>query len=420
MQTSLLSLIRNLKLNHISRREKLLLGIFTIWLVIFYINETIVPYGTASKCKWPSLTTEKSSTSEKQSNILLIADPQLIDNHTYPGRNELLLKLSQHTVDQYLKRNYQALQYQLQPSHIVFLGDLLDNGRASTDEYFNREVARFKSIFPFGNNVFTNLPGNHDIGFGDLIRVAVRDRFSRTFGEPNTLLNINGVDIIMLDTTSLSSTKDVIRTSAQNFVLQLPQKTSPRVLFSHVPLFRDINLSCGPHRESSHFNVLGHGYQYQNSLVPDISKQLLDTIEPDLIFSGDDHDYCDIEHEGGVREITVKSMSMAMGIKYPAVQLLSFISNGEKMQYKTEICYLQTPYINVVVYIILAIISIAIILVQNMRSKLNMRKGQYSILPLNNYQGNTVYKRRLIVDCFKECLVAGIGVLCIYRFLIVK
>ena len=46
-------------------------------------------------------------------------------------------------------------------------------------------------------------------------------------------------------------------------------------------------------------------------------------------FSGDDHDYCEVLHRGytsrsgGVREITVKSISWAMGVRKPGVLLVS-------------------------------------------------------------------------------------------------
>jgi hypothetical protein len=46
-------------------------------------------------------------------------------------------------------------------------------------------------------------------------------------------------------------------------------------------------------------------------------------------FSGDDHDYCEVLHKaytsagGGIREITVKSTSWAMGVRLPSVQLVS-------------------------------------------------------------------------------------------------
>lgn len=191
----------------------MLLYLLISWVIAFLINEKYVPYRTIRKCKWPKLNQDDNAT-QQQTNILLIADPQLIDNHTYPGRNPYLLSLSQHTVDQHLKRNYEQLT-KLNPNSTIFLGDLLDNGRASTDEYFAQEVTRFRSIYPKSPQMYTNLPGNHDIGFGDLIRTDIRDRFGETFGNPNLQTSINGVEFILVDTTSLSSTKDQINQAAR-------------------------------------------------------------------------------------------------------------------------------------------------------------------------------------------------------------
>lgn len=71
------------------------------------------------------------------------------------------------------------------------------------------------------------------------------------------------------------------------------------------------------------------GYQYQNVLTPLISQDIIKHLrqeEVTQIYSGDDHDYCEIEHSeftGRPKEITVKSMSWAMGIRTPGVQLVS-------------------------------------------------------------------------------------------------
>ena len=94
----------------------------------------------------------------------------------------------------------------------------------------------------------------------------------------------------------------------------------------------------GPLRESKTFDVNGYGYQYKNSVEESLSRDILNQIQPDITFTGDDHDYCDIQHENGYREITVKSISMAMGKKYPAVQLLS-IKNEDNFKMETEICF---------------------------------------------------------------------------------
>lgn len=345
-----------------------------IWVITFYLQERYLTYSKILHCHWPKLK------DPDQTNILLIADPQLIDNHTYPGRNDLLLKLSQHTVDTYIKKNYDALLDTLTPNYIMFLGDLLDNGRDSSDSYFNGEFGRFNRIFKPNDRMYLNVPGNHDIGFGNGVNIPYRERFESSFGASNTIVDIKGVEFVSLDTPSIASTEEKINKPARDFLASMSAKSKPRVLLTHIPLYRDPSLSCGPLRETAYFDVNGYGYQYKNSVEESLSNEILNKIQPDITFTGDDHDYCDIQHEGGYREITVKSMSMAMGKKYPAVQLLSF-TNNQEFQYETDICFLQTPYINVANYIILAVVSSILIFWWNLKTK-STRFTYTSILPL--------------------------------------
>ncbi|KAK6462057.1 protein that affects bud emergence, intrachromosomal recombination, and nuclear division [Scheffersomyces coipomensis] len=433
--------------------------IIIAWIITFILHERILTYYTVQKCSWPDLhlskpdennvllqTVNADSIHPKATKVLLVADPQLIDNHTYPGRNPLLLKLSQHTVDIYLKKNYNYLIDQLQPDYIFFLGDYLDNGRSSTDEYFQQELTRFNKIFhnkkfqkkyKKGINYFLNVPGNHDIGFGEGVKVDSRLRFESQFSEAdsNMIHTIENVDFITFDALSYSSgTQDINSVSYKfmedNFGPTIV-KTNPRVLLTHVPLYRDPSVSCGPLRENPDFNVYGQGYQYKSTIDKGLSEHLLFRMRPDLIFAGDDHDYCDMVHEnfGGTREITVKSISMAMGIKYPAVQLLSFTNQDTNtnrrdlkddfevqedeivkpatsesaqeegqgqvpvedqeqdqkitFQYETRLCYLQTPYVNVVSYVILAVISGLLVLIWNIKHAGSSRFHYSSLLPLN-------------------------------------
>ena len=354
-----------------------------IWICVFYFQERLVPYLTIKKCGWPILEDEPFST-----KVLLVADPQLIDNHTYPSRNQMLLGLSKHTVDTYLKKNYQTIIRQLQPGYVVFLGDYLDNGRSSSDKYYERELRRFKRIFyskfsktyKYNEKFLVNTPGNHDIGFGDGVKLDSRQRFSTSFAPPNKIHTIEGVEFISLDTLSLSSTKPEINSESQAFLELFEKSSNPRILLSHVPLYRDKSLSCGPLREGV-FNGDALGYQYKSTISSDITSRILEKIKPNLIFTGDDHDYCDIIHrETNSREIMVKSISMAMGIKYPAVQLLTF-SNSNKFSYSTGMCYLPTPYINVIYYVLLSVFTGFVILIWNTKQK-SARYNYSSILPM--------------------------------------
>lgn len=342
-----------------------------------------MPRGAARQCKWPSLM--------DQTNVLLVADPQLIDNHTYPGRNEILLKLSKHTVDVYLEQNYKAMVNRLQPDYIMFLGDYLDNGRLLQDAYYEREFLRFERIFNRwpkyvrGKNWFTDVPGNHDVGFGDGVKLSLQTRYMDHFGSPNKLRKLNGVEFVLLDTPSYLSTNNEVNAESRLFVSLLPKPTVPRVLLSHVPFHRDVKENpCGPLRENANFYQHA-GYQYQLALDPQITSDLLARIQPTLIFSGDDHDYCDVVHPGGAREITVKSISMAMGIKYPAVQLLSFSTEGSKFQYATHLCYLPVPYVDVFAYVVMAVVSGVILLVWN----INQRSSRYNYTVLPTWEENT-------------------------------
>lgn len=115
----------------------------------------------------------------------------------------------------------------------------------------------------------------------------------------------------------------------------------PAILLTHVPLYRRPGTPCGPLREryppssdeeleedDRNAITIGSGYQYQNALTPTISKDLVTKVGANLahVYSGDDHDYCEIAHRefsGSPKEITVKSLSWAMGVRRPGFVLTS-------------------------------------------------------------------------------------------------
>jgi ethanolamine phosphate phosphodiesterase len=119
----------------------------------------------------------------------------------------------------------------------------------------------------------------------------------------------------------------------------------PTILLTHVPLYREPGTPCGPLREhwpptpplhgqtaavipdERNAISISKGYQYQNVLGERDSVHLISKIGDIVsVFSGDDHDYCEIVHGAdkmNVREITVKSMSWAMGVRRPGFLMLS-------------------------------------------------------------------------------------------------
>lgn len=115
-----------------------------------------------------------------------------------------------------------------------------------------------------------------------------------------------------------------------------PKPQLPVILLSHVPLYRDADTDCGSLREKGRAISISAGYQYQNVLTHELSDLVVQNVAAvgDIVhvFSGDDHDYCDVHHRynmmksltvKNVREITVKSFSWAMGVRRPGFQLVS-------------------------------------------------------------------------------------------------
>ena len=364
----------------------------------------------------------------------------MVDPHTYPGRPWPLSTLTVRYTDLYIRKSFQQILKTLSPQSVFFLGDLFDGGRewstssGSSEErespdkrwtrydtsFWLKEYGRFSRIFfdpwlraneqdrqaQLDRKLIAGLPGNHDLGLGNGIRVSVRQRFQAYFGDGNRIDIVGNHSFVSLDTVSLSAkgqpeasggqranegshdqqiwgpvthflhaakTEKVraverelrIRSGkSENELLEhislelddsrvytasfQDQKSTdmPSVVLTHVPFYRAEGTPCGPLRErypqskapngeflekddrnSIHVQA---GLQYQNVLTPEVSNEIVDLLgDVTNIFSGDDHDYCDVIHHGytsrngGIREVTVKSISWAMGVRHPGFLLLS-------------------------------------------------------------------------------------------------
>lgn len=150
----------------------------------------------------------------------------------------------------------------------------------------------------------------------------------------------------------------------------------PSFLLTHVPLYRPPGTPCGPMRErwpptkppkgqtgpvipdDRNAISVSRGYQYQNVLSEEDSVKLVKSIGNVVhAFSGDDHDYCELTHDarqGNVPEITVKSMSMAMGVSIPGFLMVSLhnpidadgksLAADGKPTFQTHLCLLPKSY----------------------------------------------------------------------------
>ncbi|KAL0935175.1 manganese ion homeostasis [Colletotrichum truncatum] len=466
-----------------------------MWMLILLWGERWVFSSRVADCRWSNWEDWPSGTNPHR--LVLVADPQIIDPHSYPGRPWPLSDLTILITDNYLRRGFTQLQSQLRPDSLFFLGDLFDGGRewktgksdwkdpdwASArrpknerpyvqkwNEYYGEkfwldEYERFGDIFfndwaklggtkagnwQRGRKLVASLPGNHDLGFGDQVKVSVRERFASFFGDVNRVDVIGNHSIVSVDSLSLSASsskqagqtdlrpihtptdiflKDVKFTKrkavekelrfwrgdveglAYNHLVEELDTANmdnvptiapgeegpdfPTILLTHVPLYRDPGTPCGPYREHwppakppkgqkgpvipDHRNAISvsGGYQYQNVLSEEDSVKLVKDIGNIVhVFSGDDHDYCELVHspqKENVREITVKSISMAMGVPTPGFLMVSLYNpvdaNGKPLPgapektLQTHLCLLPNQlatYAKYVGFIFVSLVAISI------------------------------------------------------------
>lgn len=249
----------------------------------------------------------------------------------------------------------------------------------------------FKSIFRMPESVPMHfVPGNHDLPLGPnrLFSPYARERYAKHFSPPNSVLPVANHSLILLDAVGLVE-EDYRRYAAETqfgewdgvaggvieFVKGLGDDPppGPKILISHIPLARPEKSTCGPLREGGRI-LKGAGPGYQNLLGSETSRFLLDVIRPSVVFSGDDHDYCEHRHpqQGGVREITLKSFSSSAGIRRPGLQLLSLVSPDQAptpLTHADQPCFLPDQLgVYTRVYLPVAILTFLFLFGTNIRA----------------------------------------------------
>ncbi|KAK2880015.1 hypothetical protein FQN49_000650 [Arthroderma sp. PD_2] len=469
-------------------------ALILLWGLTLWWGERTVFKESLRACDWNKW--EHWPASATPHHVAFIADPQLIDAHTYPGRPWPLSSLTEFYTDLYLYRTHSLLQKYLRPDSTFFLGDLFDGGRewgmegySSPDprfkgygnDYWMKDYRRFSKIFldtrnlggdgssssHGGRRIVAGLPGNHDFGFGNGIQMPVVNRFRSIFGESNQVNVIGNHTIVSIDSVSFSAMdqehpetggsntgnqemKEIWR-ETEEFLNNLktlkqdalkkelsalageqrgsappePEVQLPTILLTHVPLFREPHTPCGPLREhwppsstdplpekdERNAIQISKGYQYQNVLTQVISNEIMSKAGPVMqVYSGDDHDYCEITHRefsGAPREITVKSMSLAMSVRRPAVQLATLWNPvdtktgspldqpGSSQTLQNQMCLLPDQISIFIRYGYIFVLTVVILLVRAFILAFHQKAGPSpatdSILPLVHQRSTDDY-----------------------------
>ncbi|CAG8506492.1 14456_t:CDS:2 [Ambispora leptoticha] len=340
--------LRALRLNNIKKKYNRLIikrNSLTIVKLICIIaplyGEVLIFYMAMWNCAWP-VNENWDITLGTPYHIALIADPQIIDEYSY-GRHGILQWFSEFFPDFYMQKNWKILRRQLRPDAIFMLGDLMDGGREWDDNKWSKESDRYRQLFAQNDLVNTPiyyLAGNHDIGFGNKIVPMAYTRFRKLYGKTNYIVSLGNHTIVTVDTVTLSGDDEVLKTEATNLIKSLSKEESklPRILMTHVPLYRPPQTDCGPLRQTTRYITQGAGYQYQNLVEESLTRFILEGVKPKLVFSGDDHDYCEVQHPiekyNNATEVTVNSFSFAMGVPKPGFVLLTLYNPIESIQSK--------------------------------------------------------------------------------------
>ncbi|KAK8941659.1 hypothetical protein KSP40_PGU016595 [Platanthera guangdongensis] len=185
-------------------------------------------------------------------------------------------------------------------------------------------------------------------------RVVIQ-RYEKEFGARNYRFSAGKLDFIVVDAQTLDGPKQGKETFLSwQFIKNISQAdtVTPRVLLTHIPLYRPNDSLCGPHRSSSIINqrvsyaAPDQGIKYQNYLTKDTSDSLLHFIKPTLVLSGHDHDQCTVTHStdfGSIVEHTLGTISWQQGNLYPSFMLLTARDSnatGSTNPVSTNLCFL--------------------------------------------------------------------------------
>ncbi|XP_012833186.1 PREDICTED: uncharacterized protein C630.12 isoform X1 [Erythranthe guttata] len=386
-----------------------------IWAVNLLYGEWfafLIP--SLSTCSWPHLQPSSSSSSSQLNEvengsdyvkIAVVADPQLMDKTSLPlAPKSLALEIVQFYTDLYMRRAFVSSVLAFNPDVVLFLGDYFDGGYILSDQEWEESLGRFKHIFNLNilrknsNIKLYYISGNHDIGYENVNsrNPEIVKRHEREFGGSNFKVTLGKVDFIAIDSQTLdghpqgkltSETWDFVKNASQDIY------SNPRVLLTHIPLYRPDFTPCGPHRSSPIVNqrIYRDGQNqeiwYQNYVTKNSTEVLLDLVRPALILSGHDHDQCTVTHMSKnvpVTEQTVGTISWQQGNLYPSFMLISATNNSTTTPQdaiSTQLCFLPMQTHIYLWYLSLFVMTLITVLVWPANEVVISRK-------LGNIMGN--------------------------------
>ncbi|KAL0853370.1 hypothetical protein Bca101_058522 [Brassica carinata] len=325
----------------------------------------------------------------KFTKVAIVTDPQLMDKTSFRlSSKTLALEVAQFYTDVNMRRSFFQSVLPFKPDVVLFLGDYFDGGPFLPEEEWYESLSRLKHVFGLnsqgqaGDVPTFYIPGNHDIGYSRVAshKLDVINRYEKAFGSRNRRFVIGSTEFISIDAQAIDGNpQKELASDVWKFVQNVSSdaKSHPRVLLTHIPLYRPDQTSCGPHRASSVIDqrLWRHSQDqevmYQNYITTESSKKLLELIKPTLVLSGHDHDQCTLTHKseaGSVIEHTLGTISWQQGNLYPSFMLLSVpnavhqnSSDPDNVLY-TQLCFLPRQLFIYIWYLSLFVLTLLALL----------------------------------------------------------
>ncbi|KAH9305428.1 hypothetical protein KI387_009832, partial [Taxus chinensis] len=284
--------------------QRLTVFLCCIWFGSLIYGEMVAFWLPYWKCSWPPLHQNSMEVPHphKGFKIAVITDPQLTDRTSHGlTSGSFALKAIQFFTDIYMRRSFRTSLLSFEPDEIIFLGDLFDGGPYLSDEEWQESVERFEHVFDQtqrgSKSRLAGIPvhylsGNHDIGYTGFHsqKPEVIERFKKVYGETNYRLKIGNVEFVVVNAQTLDgSMKENLTSASWDFIQNVSADANPlpRVLLTHIPIYRPNDTPCGAHRSSPIINQrisssrLGfQGIMYQNYLSEETSARILELIKP--------------------------------------------------------------------------------------------------------------------------------------------
>lgn len=304
--------------------------------------------------------------SQKLTKLLVIADTHIMG----PIKSVKIDKLRR---EWQMKQAFSISNSIFQPDVIVFMGDLIDEGSFSRDEYFNKACDDFDRIFAYDERKQERIiiPGNHDVGFHDQMRnfpflmKRFQDRYSTTSGldlvrTPKTQhlnLVVSNSMSFYNDTCPFCSTSmrelNLLQDYFNNIIESKPRDYVSPILLGHIPLFRKNDLNCtypATIREKvSKDNIEGEEVLHKVS-----SRAILSKLRPRLALSGHTHMLCHTEHlvQGSMNQEPVYELTMSSyNHKYAELKPGFVLMTANSTHVFTKHCNLIEEWVVLSIYI---------------------------------------------------------------------